>query len=475
MARPLIFCQELNTLTLMQYYTPPEPDTFAGDAMPFYHDGAFHLFYLLDHGHHSSLGGLGGHQWAHATTTDLVHWEHHPLALAITEPWEGSICTGSAFYHAGTTYAFYATRRPDWTQHLGVATSCDGITFTKRPPLASPGPRFSPVDYRDPFVFRDPETGTFHMLVTSALAKPAVEGYGGCLAHLTSRDLEHWEVQEPFYESGYAGPPECPDLFAWNGWWYLLYSHGLVTHYRMARGPLGPWQRPVVDTLDGAMAAVIKTAPFGPQRRLGVAWVGTREGHLDRGARQWGGALVFRELTQHSDGTLGTRFVPEMVPSSDVKLELPMQPLTGHTIVATGSIALTASMGFEVAAFSDVPRDVHITLRIEPNGAHAFGLRLRGSGAFASGYDLRFDPHEATVSLADVSLPLVRGLDHPFQLDLVMIDDLIDVSVNTGHPEGERCLANRLPQLAGDLLFFYAQDGPVRFTDIAVRRASRAG
>jgi len=134
---------------------------------------------------------------------------------------------------------------------------------------------------------------------------------------------------------------------------------------------------------------------------------------------------------------------------------------------------MTAPLGFEVAALSDVPRDVHITLRIDPGSAHAFGLRLRGNGAFASGYDLRFAPYEATVSLADVSLPLVRGLDHPFQLDLVMVDDIIDVSVNTGRPGGERSLVNRLPQLTGDRLFFYAQDGLARFSDITVRRAGR--
>ncbi len=457
----------------MQYYTPPEPDAFAGDAMPFYHDGTFHLFYLIDHGHHSSLGGLGGHQWAHATTTDLIHWEHHPLALAITEPWEGSICTGSAFHHAGTTYAFYATRRPDWTQHLGVATSRDAATFTKHPPLASPGPRFSPIDYRDPFVFQDPDTGTFHMLVTSALAKPVVDGYGGCLAHLISPDLARWEVQEPFFESSYAGPPECPDLFSWNDWWYLLYSHGLVTHYRMARGPLGPWQRPVVDTLDGAMAAVIKTAPFGSQRRLGVAWVGTREGNLDHGARQWGGALAFRELTQHSDGTLGTRFVPEMVPSSHPRLELPVWALTGQTSVTADSATMTAPLGIKVAAMSGVPRYAHITMRIEPKGAHAYGLKLRSSGSFTAGYDLHFSPHEATVSLAGVALPLIRGLDRTVRLSIVAFGDLIDISVDTGEPGGQRCLINRLPQRTGDRLFLYAQDGPARFTEITVREAGR--
>ena len=110
----------------MQYYKPDDPQLWVGDCMPFYHAGLFHFYYLLDEGHHQALGGLGGHQWAHATSPDLVTWTHHPLALPITQAGEVSICTGSVFHHGDTFYAFHAVRRPDWTQRLGIATSADG-------------------------------------------------------------------------------------------------------------------------------------------------------------------------------------------------------------------------------------------------------------------------------------------------------------------------------------------------------------
>ena len=84
----------------MQYFKPPG-DFFVGDCMPFFHAGVFHLYYLLDEQHHQALQGLGGHQWAHASTTDLVNWQHHPLALPITAATEGSICTGTVFFHDG--------------------------------------------------------------------------------------------------------------------------------------------------------------------------------------------------------------------------------------------------------------------------------------------------------------------------------------------------------------------------------------
>jgi len=56
--------------------------------------------------------------------------------------------------------------------------------------------------------------------------------------------------------------PECPDYFAWNGWYYLLFSSDGVTHYRIAHQPLGPWTRPAVDSFDGPAARVMKTAAF---------------------------------------------------------------------------------------------------------------------------------------------------------------------------------------------------------------------
>ena len=89
----------------MQYWKP-EGAFFVGDCIPFWHDGVYHLFYLLDENHHQGLSGMGGHQWAHVTTSDLVHWHHHPLALAIDDDFERSICTGTPFFHDGRYLCF---------------------------------------------------------------------------------------------------------------------------------------------------------------------------------------------------------------------------------------------------------------------------------------------------------------------------------------------------------------------------------
>lgn len=442
--------------------------------MPFYHEGVFHFYYLIDEDHHQALGGLGGHQWAHAASSDLVEWRHYPLALAITEAEECSICTGSIFYHGGTFYAFHAVRRPDWTQRLGVATSADGITFVKQPvPLhAEPPANYDPVHFRDPGIFYEPESKLFHQLVTASVLDCPIPRLGGCLAHLVSSDLQHWQLQAPFIIPGFDDAPECPDHFEWNGWYYLVFSsHGLA-HYRMARSPLGPWQRPAYDLLDGPWARVMKTAAYHDNRRLGAAWIGTRLDDKDNGRFRWGGHAVFRELVQNADGTLGTKFPPEMVdalvPVDSVPLSLPTAlPVVGQTEGVTlevGRIHLQAGEGTAALAFADLPLNARIRLMVLPVESPAcIGVRLRESAPFEGGVVLQLLGERQRVELYDAALDPVIGLDGPCMLDIVLKDELIDVCVNERY-----CLINRCPEQKGRGLTLFCQAGTVVFEGVTV-------
>ncbi len=450
----------------MHHYRP-DPPYFAGDCMPFYHAGVFHLYYLLDENHHQGQGGLGGHQWAHASSPDLVHWQHHPLALPIDAPFEASICTGSVFWQDGMYYAFYATRKPDWTQHLCLATSPDGIHFTKSPanPFLSEVPGYSRFDLRDPFVFEDEQHG-FILLATSKLDPYALEGRGGCLLMLRSKDLQHWAVAGPLVITG--GVPECSDTFAWNGWHYLLYSVGLQTYYRFSRSPLGPWEKPAFDLLDSPLAWVMKTAPFAGNRRIGVAFIGTRKEDLDRAPVQWAGNILFRELIQHADGTLGTRFVPEMTRPDSPPLPFRLDCLTPDGVSGDERcLCLNAPDRMQAAALDELPRDFHLACQVTPaQPAVRFGLGLRGSGRFGQDhYELSFEPALKRVTLADQTLLEVRQINAPFALEVIAHGDIIEACI-----AGERCIVNRLPEKKGARLFLFCEDGSASFAQIEVRR-----
>ncbi len=448
----------------LNYWKPRGRNTSVGDCMPFSRDGWFHLFYLFDRRHHGSKWGLGAHQWAHASSADLVNWEHHPLAVPVGREWEGSICTGSTFFHDGTTYAFYAARMHDGGPgQLTASMSTDGIHFTKGDPLFTLDPPYEPVGARDPNVFRDPDTGLFHMLVTTRVLDPPVPGHAGCLAHMVSCDLQTWEQKEPIWVPG-----ECPDCFEWNGRYYLFTGHEGVTRYRMARSWFGPWERPRVDVVDGPQSYVMKTAAFGENRRIGVAWVGEHG---------WGGHTVFREMIQHGDGTLGTAWVPEMVPPAGDPVALSPEALAGEVSAASGRVAVSAPCGFGAAAARGVPRNVRLRLRVVPGaGSAAFGLAVRGSGEYENGHELRVEPFRRKIGWRPCrgntveererfALYDVDGLDGPFTLEVLVLDDLLDICV-----DGRRTLIVRMAEcLEGSGLFFFAYCGEVALEDIEVR------
>ena len=446
------------------HHWKPDGDFYVGDCMPFWHEGVFHLFWLLDQGHHQALGGMGGHQWAHMSTTDLVHWDHHPLALPIDAPHERAICTGSLFYQGGAYHAFYATRLPDWRQVLSRAASDDGIHFTK----VQPNPFFTPPAGYDPLHFRDPivieDGGDYHMFVSAKRVDGPLPQYGGCLAHLISPDLQTWRLVEPLLTPGFDDVPECSDLFAWNGWYYLLFSNRLTTRYRMARTPLGPWLRPPSDVLDAPLSRVMKTAAFGPDRRIGAAWLGTRDGNLDGGRTQWGGNLILREIVQHEDGALGVKFAEETLPPAAPPLPLALAGLTPGAKVEGAAICLAAPAGLEVVAAGSIPYNVRIRLQVTPGPQRAtFGLRLRGED-FASGYDLALLANERLVRLNNEVIYAVDGLDRPYQLDLLANGDILDLCI-----DGRRCLIDRCPQRQGDQLYFYAQNAEVALHQVTVQ------
>lgn len=287
-----------------QNFVLPGHNTGVGDCMPFARDGRYCLYYLFDRRMHASKKGLGAHQWAQISSADLKTWTIHPMAVGITEQWEGSICTGSLIQRDGKTYAFYAVRMSDGSPaRMTWAISDDGVHFTKSGKYFALKEPYEPVSARDPMVFLGAD-GQYHMLVTTSL----VDGgrFGGCLAHLTSADLTDWVQHEPFIVPGYSDQPECSDYFEWNGWYYLVFSNFAIARYRMSRNPFGPWIRPQNDELDALEVQVPKTAAFG-NRRFST-------GFLARRPRSYAGNAVTHELFQRPDGTLGIKQLEEILP-----------------------------------------------------------------------------------------------------------------------------------------------------------------
>jgi hypothetical protein len=110
----------------------------------------------------------------------------------------------------------------------------------------------------------------------------------------------------------------------------------------------------------------MKTAAFTENRRIGVAFLASRRDDKDQGQRIYGGNAIIREIFQHEDGSLGTKFPKEMVPAHGKTLDLPIAALTNGISASTDSVHIKAFEGLEAAVVENVPRNVHITLNVKP-------------------------------------------------------------------------------------------------------------
>jgi beta-fructofuranosidase len=448
-------------------YFKPLGNLFVGDCIPFYHNHTYYLYWLLDSAHHKALGGLGGHQWALSTSTDLKTWKQYPVVLGIDEAWEKSICTGSVEYHDGKFYAFYATRLIDSSgkvnEQLSYAISDDGIHFVKQKPnpFYTSAPGYSRRNFRDPKVVID-EQGLFHLFVASDQTQaPAADN--GALVHLVSKDLKSWQVLSPLIY-GQHDVPECPDWFLWKGWYYLVYGQGGNTFYLKSKHPYGPWEYPRYQALNEDWVNVAKTAEFNGGRRIVAGWIPSRRDMSDKQGEVFGGNITLRELGQEDDGTLNTFFPAE----AKVGTGAPLQLTAGFDSLTkkTGSDAYTISSSGGIGAFffKDLPVDCSISFDVHALGpVDDFGCFLRTSNNGKDGYRLDITPQNEEVQLAESSIKAVEGLDKKLQVQIVMKGDIIDVCI-----DGKRCIVNRLYEQKGTVLGFFARHGEVAFGSIKI-------
>lgn len=408
----------------MQYFLPPGHNTGVGDCMPFARDGRYCLYYLFDRRGHKSKAGLGAHQWAQISSDDLKTWTIHPMAVSIDEQWEGSICTGSLIQKDGDTYAFYAVRMSDGSPaKISCAVSKDGVHFQKTGKYFALTAPYEPVSARDPMVFLGAD-GMYHMLVTTSIYDQ--EDLNGCLAHLTSSDLESWTQHGPFIVPGYQDQPECSDYFEWNGWYYLVFSNYAVARYRMSKSPFGPFIKPAYDILDTVDNQVVKTAAYKDRRLM--------TGFLAHYPRTYAGYAVTHELIQREDGTLGVKFVEEILPAFS-------QALTKDETCArsdegrANTLLYEGKEGFRLRgmfSLSDTCTEGGLSIQL---GNKPYRLHFDRAGG-----TVRLIRPERTFDLGETRLLLTGvNLDGAVALDLIMKDDIFDLVIGD-----ERALTVRL-------------------------------
>jgi len=200
-----------------QFHFSPEEKWMNDPNGLVYHQGVYHLF----HQYYPDDIVWGPMHWGHATSKDLVHWEHKPIALYPDE--HGLIFSGSAVVDKNNSSGFGSIENPPlvaiYTYHLmegekagnldfqtqGIAYSLDnGDTWTKfegNPVIGNEGIK----DFRDPKVAWHEETQKWIMTLVA----------GDHAKFYSSHDLKEWVLMSEFGKNlgAHGGVWECPDLF----------------------------------------------------------------------------------------------------------------------------------------------------------------------------------------------------------------------------------------------------------------------
>lgn len=192
------------------HFTPPFNWNNDPNGM-IYINGTWHLYYQ----HNPAEPIWGPMHWGHATSRDLLTWEHHPIALYPDEL--GYIFSGSMAYDKENTSGFgkdgktpmvamYTNHDPDGKYECqSIAYSLDGgFTFTGyegNPVIDNPGI----ADFRDPKVFWNKKKNCWSMILAA----------DDCAFFYVSKDLKSWEKTGEFgrEENLINSTWECCDIF----------------------------------------------------------------------------------------------------------------------------------------------------------------------------------------------------------------------------------------------------------------------
>jgi sucrose-6-phosphate hydrolase SacC (GH32 family) len=369
--------------------------------------------------------------------------------------------TGSFVFHEGTYYTLQKFPHM-WETHMrGVrrATSSDGTQFVK-------DKTYPVLDGEDVDIFRDERTGVYHLLT----GKNTEPGEPHTILRWESTDLVNWNpTSEAFIitDDDY-NVNVCPHLFEWNGWYYFFGGFTENSGVWVSEKQFGPWRLHTPERLD--MLAVPKTALFADGRRI---LAGFLEDH------GWGGSLVFRELVQHDDGSLGTRFPPEMVPPFGRPIKPSLQPRSdGVTNIDSNSVKILETDYRASALIRSWSADMRMTIDVLPPAAassHAvFGIGLKYDVSQERGLELRFHPEEQRVELVGVDredtrttaravIRHVTGLSRRFKVEILIMRDIVDVCI-----DDRRTVIARYWNPEGTMVTCFSKGGSVTFESVKI-------
>ena len=224
-----------------QFHLLPRHNWMNDPCAPRFHGGQYHMFFQYNP--HAAV--WGDMHWNHATSPDLIHWTHQPVALAPGPSAFDSfgIFTGSVLPGTQLATILYTgvskstpeleTIRGEGTREVQcLATSTDPeLRVWKKleePVISAPPAGVKVTGFRDPCPWKDGDT--WYLGIGSGF-----ERLGGAVLLYSSKDGRNWTYLHPLAQGKWNGGTqtnpvdtgemwECPDFFPLGDKHVLLYS-----------------------------------------------------------------------------------------------------------------------------------------------------------------------------------------------------------------------------------------------------------
>ncbi|MEH7494381.1 glycoside hydrolase family 32 protein [Neobacillus niacini] len=423
--------------------------------------GEYHLFYQF-YPYDAKWGPM---HWGHAKSTDFVHWEHLPVALAPSEDYDSGEVTGyGCFSGSGVVYGeelvLIYTGHVDNKEPMQVqciATSKNGIQFEKYPqnPVIDVYPEDGSADFRDPKVWS--HDGKWFMVVGSHK-----NGKGKALLYV-SNNLKDWAYVGVAAESdGTQGDMwECPDLFPLQDYHVLLVS---PMYGKQNEKPFyvigdmdyekGVFTQQLARTLDyGYDFYAPQTFEDDKGRRIMIGWMEKWLAKMPSQEHGWAGAMTIpREL---------------ILEGSTIVKQKPVTELENLRTNEKHYDSLVVENEWMVNDM-DVSTEVMINFDLHETTASLFGIQLRCSAdgnertdiiLDAARQEIILDRNKAGVGEKGISkAPFTINDDGTVQIRIFMDTTSLEVFVN----DGEQVITNRIFPDEGSKLFkLFSKDGKV--------------
>lgn len=430
---------------------------YVGDAMPYYENGIYYVYYLKDG------GDSRRHSVYVATTADFVNWQETHTAVIeagddnAQDSWIG---TGSVVKVGAKYYFFYtghnSSGAKEYHETIMVAEGTSPTRFVKKSgwqitPHSSLGQKN---DFRDPQAYYDAATDTVTLTVTASqsgiarILKYTLKGnltdvaYGGII------------FTNPVNDTVNCFNLECSDTFKIGNKWYLTFSAQDDTlWYTAADTQYGPYTAKP-RRLDGKIFYAPKhvsdgtdTYMIGWARRADPVWSTESVG-------AWGGNLIVQKVV--SDGNGGIRLAP-----ADAYLK----NIVGRTLLCD-DVQIVKS-GYFTNAFTCRERYA-VTGEFTYGGYGDFGFAFDYDGAMGKYKLISFSPARQALSLAFnngatciTEVPVSVTSDKKYSFTYIQ-----EGSVGIMYLNGQIALTVRIYNASGKAVKLFAKNNTVKFENL---------